>query len=248
MIVTCSIRVSKVNVYINDTAILRDIDLDIGPNGLHGIIGPNGAGKTTLLRVLAGIIGFDGSITICGLKPREAHSLISYVPSIPQTDPWARVIDILFASRYGLSGGLTWRKLDRVAVEDAVKLTGIEMFLHRTFGELSSGEQRLVCIARALARKPRVLLLDEPLAFLDVHNQYRIMNLLLQVSQNSTVIMSMHDLSYIHLFKTITVLYKGGIAYHGSPENVTRRLLEKIYNVRLGEAILGSKRVYIPLL
>ncbi len=244
----CIVTLSNVNVYIDNNTILENINLTLGPSGLYGLLGPNGSGKTTLLRTIAGILSYEGRIVICGKEPREARNIIAYVPSLPQVDPWARVIDTLLASRYGLSKGIIWSRKDLEAINNAAKITGIYRFLYRKFGELSSGEQRLVCIARALAREPRVILLDEPLAFLDVYNQYKILDLLLRISKKSTIIMSIHDLNYIHLFKTITILSKGRTVYNGPPSEVTKELLEKIYNIKLIEASLGSKRIYMPSL
>lgn len=200
--------------------ILDSIQLSIPPSRLAAIIGPNGSGKTTLLRALAGVVGYKGKTQVC--KPH------SYMPAQPQIDPLALAIDVVKAGLYGASGGLD------EAIRWAPRL-GVEGLLHKRFSILSSGEKRLVCLLRALARRPRALLLDEPLSFLDVSNQALVLRVLREYAQarSAAVLVSTHELHYLSYFDEIIVLDRGRTRFQGPPEKLGEDVVEEVYGVKV---------------
>ena len=233
----CTVHVKGLTVYAGGRRILGVEEINWG-QGMHGIIGPNGSGKTTLLRALSGIIEYKGIVEVCGRRPRDVRSMISYMPSTPLVDPLARAGDVIEAGLYGVSRGLD--------VEEAAEILGIRHLLGRRFSTLSGGEQRLVCIARAIARRPRLLLLDEPLSFLDLKNSVKVLRLLRELSRRITVIITSHEIEYVSVFDDILVLKEGSPAYKGPSSSVPKRVLEEVYGVSIEELNLRGNRVFLP--
>ncbi len=238
----CDIVLEKVSIYLGGEGVIRNVTVRMGPKGFHVIAGPNGAGKTTLIKAIAGVIEYNGLIEVCGTKPRLASRHIAYSPATPSYDPWARVIDVMEAGVYRAR-----RSLDPGEAANYLKRLGLEGYLYRRFGELSSGEQKLVDIARSLARNPKVLLLDEPLAFLDLRNQARIIRLLRELSRITTVVATMHELHFLDFSDQVIILDKGSIAYAGNPRGVPLDLLAKIYKTRISETVIEGKRYILPI-
>ena len=233
----CPVEARRLRVEAGGRAILEVGELSLGPGGLHGVIGPNGSGKTTLLRVLAGVAGHRGEARVCGRSPRQARALTGYMPQSPLVDPLATARDVVAAGLYGAP---------RQGAEWASRLVGVEGLLDRRFASLSGGEQRLVCLARALARRPRLLLLDEPLSGLDIRNAVRVLRLLRSLSRGSTIVASAHELHYIGAFDTVTLLSRGRPLYHGPPGGLEPGLLEEAYGVPVEAAVVGGVRVFLP--
>jgi len=233
----CRVRVEKLTVRAAGRTILDASSLLYGP-GLNGVIGPNGAGKTTLLRALAGILNVDGS-RVESCPPEET----AYVPPTPVVDVLARVEDVLRAGLYGAA---------RPSIDLAVKTLayyGLEDLLDRRFSTLSSGEQRLVCIARAIGRRPRLLLLDEPLSFLDIRNQVATLDLLESYARENkaTVILTTHNLEYTWRLNTLTLLSQGRPLYHGHAQSIDTDTLSRAYGVPLIRVrVEGLGAVFLP--
>ncbi len=237
----CYVTLEGVRVSYGSVNVITGVSAKLGPRGFHVIIGPNGAGKTTLLKSISGIVPFEGVIRVCGLHPRLATRLISYSPSTPSYDPWARVIDVIEAGLYNSPEGAS---LERAL--HLMRSLGAEEWLYKRFGELSSGEQKLVDLVRSMARNPRVLLLDEPLAFLDLRNQARILKLLKSLSKRITVIASMHELYFLDYSDHVILMGGGKIVYSGAPRGLLLDLVRETYNIDVVEAMLGDKRVIVP--
>ncbi|MCE4624612.1 MAG: ABC transporter ATP-binding protein [Desulfurococcales archaeon] len=233
----CTVQVKGLTVHAGGLRILGVEELSWG-RGMHGVIGPNGSGKTTLLRTLSGVIDYRGTVEVCGHSPKEARSMVSYMPSTPVVDPLARARDVIEAGLYGVSRGLD--------IEEAAEILGVRHLLDRRFSTLSGGEQRLVCIARAIARRPRLLLLDEPLSFLDLKNSVKVLRLLRELSSKITVIATSHEVEYVSVFDDILVLRDGSPAYIGASSNIPRGVLEEVYGVGIEELNLRGKRVFLP--
>ncbi len=239
------LRVENLAIEADGKTILDISELTIGEPGLHMLIGPNGSGKTTLLLAVAGVKKPSrGLVRVYGLEPRRAKHLIAYLPATPQVDPLARVRDVIQAGLYGATAG---EEEARERMREALEALGITSLEHRRFKTLSSGEQRLACLARALARKPKLLLLDEPLAFLDVSNQDKLLRILHEIiaKWKTTILMATHELHYIGTATTITLLSHGKPAYHGKPENLKKEQLEKTYNIRFKEITIGETRIFL---
>ena len=248
----CTVDVRNVKVILNGKVILNDVSLKAEPGEIFTIVGPNGAGKTTLLKALAGIIRItSGSIKVCGynLESKSVSSLIGYAPASITIDPWCKVIDALIAARYGVSNAFLPTSEDYDEAYRVSELLGITHLLNRYVGSLSGGEGKLVLIASALIRKPRVLLLDEPLAFLDVRNQALIMKLLRILSREGlTIITTSHELHLVSMYSDkVLLLNEGRVVAVGKPNEVLKRdLLETIYNTKLIDVERANQRILIP--
>ncbi|MEB3774082.1 MAG: ABC transporter ATP-binding protein [Desulfurococcales archaeon] len=211
-----------------------------GPGGLHMVIGPNGAGKTTLLRVLIGLAG-RGDRSICSMDPGRARRLLSYIPAHIDADRWARVEEVLYAAIQSSRGS-------RESMEEASRLLGVDRLWGRRFGELSSGEQRLVMVAAGIARRPEVLIADEPLSFLDIRNQASVIRAFRRLSEGVTILMTTHELLYIGYADTVTLLQGGRVLYNGPPDSLGEDLLARVYGVKVQRTLMDDGRpAFIPI-
>jgi iron complex transport system ATP-binding protein len=230
--------------YPNGTAnILSDINLDIPKGSFTGIIGPNGSGKTTLLKCLVKLLpATSGRITLAGQDPavlstREIARLVGIVPQ-----KWEASFPFT-AGELVLMGRFPYLKrfrpecaLDYQITAEAMSLTQTLHLKERPVTELSGGELQRVIIAQALAQTPRILLLDEPTAALDIHHQLEILEVIktLLKIRPLTVVAVMHDLNLAsHYCDQLVLLRHGSIFAAGAPETVlTEAGLEQVYGTK----------------
>jgi len=219
---------------------IRDISMHVEPGEIVGIIGPNGAGKTTLLRALTRVIPpRQGRILLDGRDVRQlpVKELAGNVAVVSQTVP---AVDMDVRS-FVLLGRLPhYRRFQFAATHTdietadwALDITGASTFGERIMGELSGGERQLVLIARALAQKPRLLMLDEPIAHLDIGHQVDVLDLLRRLNRDMglTIVMVLHDLNLASEYCHKLALISGGRLHrHGTPEDVIEyRTIEAVY-------------------
>ena len=222
---------------------LSGISLDVSEGLLYGIIGPNGSGKSTLLRVIGGIsrpssgaVLYDGC-SISEFSPRQAARTVAAVASgEPVIFPFT-VEEIVMMGRSPYLRPLQSESLEDIAlVAQAMERTGVAHLASRRIMELSTGERQRVLIARALAQQPKVLLLDEPTAHLDVNYQVEIMELATSLAHDSgiTTIAVLHDLNLAGRYCDMLAMIKDGqVAAEGSPgEVLTEENLLEVYGVR----------------
>jgi iron complex transport system ATP-binding protein len=224
--------------------VLKNVELRVDPGQMLALIGPNGAGKSTVLRVAGGILRptagqvlLDG-IDLATLRPRDQARKIAAVPQEGAMPPGLLVREMVALGRTPyvrvLLGPTTQ---DRDAVEWAIAAAGIEALLDRFVDELSGGERQRVILARALAQQPRLLLLDEPTANLDLHHQVAMLELVrgLTHERELAVVAAVHDLQLAALFcDRVALLHRGQIVSQGSPEAVlTAPLLQETFGQRV---------------
>lgn len=163
---------------------------------LTTLIGPNGAGKTTLLKLLLGVLTpTAGTIRIFGKNPRICSQLIGYVPQNLFYDSLFP-ITVKAVVAQGLLGSGLAKKEFQIKLAEALESLGIESLKNKRFSELSGGQRRKVLIARALAVNPRLLILDEPNANLDVDSVRALYELLAAIKRSTTVLLVTHDMSF----------------------------------------------------
>ncbi len=217
---------------------LRDVTLHVEFGCNLGIIGPNGAGKTTLIKIMLGLLtGYQGQVSIMGMSPRQAcrrGDIVGYVPQRHDVE-WRFPLTAQQVVMMGLSGktGLFRRhsKADRDYARDIMHRVGVGDLAQKPIGELSGGQQQRIFIARALAPKPRILILDEPLVGIDEVGQRRFAALMheLHESLKLTVVVVSHDLQAIAAGCNRVACLKQTIHYHDAPEGLTREVLEQVF-------------------
>ncbi len=205
------------------------------------VVGPNASGKTTLLRILAGIVPLEnGELKICGRSREKLRNLkpsfISFIPSYPEADVMATPREMIIASSGNVKVALSY-------------IPFISEFLDTKLMYLSSGQRRLACIARGFSTDPKVLLVDEPAAHLDIRMQRAVMKALRSIaSKGSIVIVTMHELHLIPLIADKVLLIKDGtVVGYGKPgEIMKKKLLEEIYETNLIEVKFERGSIYLP--
>ncbi len=232
---------------LNGAPIWSGLSLEIGQGEFAAVLGPNGAGKTTLLRAILGLLPLSaGSATVLGRRPGAAGAEIGYLPQRRSLEHGARIrgVDVV---RLGLDGarwgvplpvplsrnGRLRRDEARERVREAIELVGASSYAHRPIALLSGGEQQRLLIAQALVRRPRLLLLDEPLDSLDLTNQGAVAALVQQIcrSQDVAVLLVAHDVNPILGYLDRVVYFAGGTAVAGAPrEVITSETLSRLYS------------------
>ena len=189
--------------YPDGTLALEDINLHAHLGTTLAVIGPNGGGKTTLLKVLLGLLkGYEGEVLILGHSPERVHHMPGFVSWVPQRQrvDWDFPASLRQVVQMGLISRTRplrpYTKQDLAYVEELMEAVGIRELAPRPIGALSGGQQQRMMIARALAARPRILMLDEPTVGVDVRGQEQIMQLLddLKRRYGLTLVIVSHDL------------------------------------------------------
>jgi len=223
-----------VSVHYDGTPALADISFQLIRGEWIAVIGPNGAGKSTLFNVISGTMKpSTGQVNVYGSAP-DRHACIAYLPQRSQVD-WqfpANVADVVMMGRVGRIGLFRWpKRRDWDRVYEALDLVGMKALAKRQIGALSGGQQQRVFIARALAQEADLLLMDEPLAGLDVQSQETIFVILEKLRQHQvTVLVSTHNINLAAERFDRLMLLKNRIIGFGKPDTVfTPELLALAY-------------------
>lgn len=236
------LRAEQLECTLRGRPALRGISVEIEAGDFVGVIGPNGAGKSTLLRALVGILRPSSGRVL--LNDRDIHDIperdrarqIAFLSQNPHIGFGFRVIDVVAMGRYPYRrrlSPLTAEDLD--VMHDALEQTGTVDFKDRLITELSGGERQRVFLARALAQEPKLLLLDEPIANLDVRYQLDILDLVksLNEARGMTVVMAIHDLTWaLRYCRSVLAVKDGRLAAYGpAAVTLTRSLVEEVFHV-----------------
>ena len=208
---------------------IRNVNLTIEKNELVYVVGPNAAGKTTLLETINGMLPtFKGEVKVFGLNVqthgKQIRCNIGYVPQdfmVKPGEPYT-ALDVVLMGRYGQIGFLHHpNEADKANALAAMKQIGIAKLADRSMGKLSGGQQQKVMLARALAKNPKILLLDEPFNNLDPDSRGQIPLLITQFHQEKdlTTIIVTHDIHHmLENCNRVIVVSNGKITFDGTPE------------------------------
>lgn len=246
-----AISINDVGVRLGGHEILRGVNAQILPGEFVGVFGPNGAGKSTLMRCLLGLTPLSsGSISLFGERVGRANKSIGYMPqsraSLESTSLSARAL--VAAVEGGNRWGVPWNTcFSRDEVERAITLAGAEEYADRPFSILSGGEKQRIALAQALLGKPRLLILDEPLASLDPRNQMRMVECIsgIRKATGATILFIAHDVNPL-LGVMDRVLYVAGSgAVIGSVEEVvTSNSLSSLYGMEI-QVVRAEGKIFI---
>ena len=235
------LRVVGVTFAYQSIEVLRDVELEVDEGELVGVVGPNGAGKTTLLKTVAGVLRpkvgavYIGEREVAEMSPREIAKKVGVVPQEPTTYFGFTVFDVVMMGRNPHLGRLSLEsQRDYEVVRKALEATNILHLANRRITELSGGERQRVFIARALAQEPKVLLLDEPVANLDIAYQLETMQLLRKLVDGGIAALAVsHDLNLVSRFcDKVIMLENGRVVAAGRPEEVlTVENIRRVFGV-----------------
>jgi zinc/manganese transport system ATP-binding protein len=237
---TDMLTVERLGVSYPGRVVLRNVEFRLGRGEFCGLIGSNGSGKTTLLRA---ILGFQkataGSIRINGHEGRAGPEVVGYVPQKNFLDPdmplRARDLVALGLDGHRLGPPLPSRRRADL-IEEMLHAVDAESFVNQRVGKLSGGQQQRVLIAHALIRRPQLLLLDEPLANLDIRSVAEIVALLgrLSAEHQVSVLLSAHDMNPLLPVMNRIVYLANGRAASGRADDVVRtEVLSQLYGYHI---------------
>lgn len=219
--------------------ILHGVSFEVGEGEIFGIIGPNGSGKSTLIRALMRLVAYRGTVLYKGediatFSPQKLARTIAVVSQSPSRPPMD-VFSYLMMGRYpyhkvwefGISAE------EKALIVRLAKEFGVDSLFPRRLSDLSGGEFQMVQIVRALVQQPRLLLMDEPTAHLDIQHQVRILDWLETIKHRITVIIVLHDINLASLYcDTIMLLSQGRVEIVEKPEKaITYEKIEHVFRV-----------------
>jgi manganese/iron transport system ATP-binding protein len=212
------LRIEGLSVSLGGRPVLDGVDLAVAPGETVGLIGPNGAGKTTLLRTVLGLLRPDAGTVATG--PGRP----GYVPQKHEFT-WDFPITVHGATLNARTSTRWLRRPDRAdreAAAEALDRVGLTDLAGRPVGELSGGQRQRVLVARALARRPALLLLDEPFTGVDVPTQELLTGLLARLAEEGTaILMTTHDLAQARATCSRICLLNRTVVADGAPEDLT---------------------------
>jgi len=252
-----TLQAENIAVRIGRHTLLDGVTLTLPPGSMTVLLGPNGAGKTTLLRVLAGVLGpTSGDVRLGGTPLRDlgrkaVARRCAYLPQHTGTSFEIRVEDAVALGRYPHVG--LWRSLSRAdydRVHWALERVGLTALRHRTVPTLSGGERQRAFLARALAQEAPILLLDEPLAALDIGRQLDLLALLAELhGDGHTILAALHDLRpAMEFFPRALLLDAGRLIVDGPAEAVVfGDSFEGVFGVRVSRILgIGFSPLRLP--
>ena len=234
----CIVTITDLDFSFDDAPVLGRVNLQVERGSTLGLIGPNGGGKTTLIKLMLGLLKPSaGQILIDGLTPRHAvrrGDLIGYLPQSPRV-PSNFPLNVRQMVRLGLAGKTRmfhgYRKDDLAYCDELIERVGLAEVSTKPIGALSGGHFQRAMIARALAPKPALLLLDEPTVGIDRAGQQRFVDFLQQLksSLGLTVLLVSHDLRAVTSISDRIACLNLTLHYHDAPQHLPADLVYKMF-------------------
>lgn len=236
------LKIDRLTLGYGERVVLRDISLEVATGEMLGLVGPNGSGKSTLIRGITRLISLrDGRILfndreVRGLRREDLARVVAVVPQQAFLPELFTALEVVLMGRtphlrrFGREGAR-----DYAVAWQAMEATGTLALAERRVGELSGGERQRLCIARALAQEPKVLLLDEATAHLDINHQLEVLNLVRSLCRagRMAVVAAIHDLNMAVQYCDRLVMIAGGVIHsQGRPDEViTAASIREVYGV-----------------
>ncbi|MBI4318302.1 MAG: ABC transporter ATP-binding protein [Chloroflexi bacterium] len=221
------VTLDQVSFRYNGELVLEKVSVDLKPGDFLGVIGPNGSGKTTLLRIILGLLKpQSGAVYLFGQKLSQFQhwEKVGYVPQLPGYRTLrfpVTVEEIVGMGRIGrFSFFFSFGREDKQAIDEALQVVGMVEHRHRLISQLSGGQQQRVFIARALASRPSLLILDEPTVGVDIEMQGRFYELLrnLNRQRNLTILLVSHDVDVVEKEVKSLASLNRRLVYHGTAQ------------------------------
>ena len=234
---------------------LEDISFALGAGKLVGLIGPNGCGKSTMMRCISRIYEpTSGTISVAGkdvlhMKPAEVAKLVATVPAELGSTFNMTVMDMVVLGRYPFVDRLWWETPeDERITREALRTFGLDGIRRRQLSLCSSGERQRALIAKAYVQEPRLMLVDEPTAHLDMKYKLQVMEYLRRMARSDmTVLVAEHDISLMARYcDTCIIMKKGRIVTIGDPKEViTEELIRDVYEVDSRVGLDADGEIYV---
>ena len=245
------INLEHVRIQFGRRIILQDMSLSVNQGEFVVVLGPNGAGKSTLLKLLLGLLKpSTGVVRVLGRPPRRGYDAIGYAPQhrTLEADLALRARDVVGFGLDGNRWGTGFPSSQRDAIIDKALLEVDAFdFANAPVGQLSGGEQQRLLIAQALLTNPRLLLLDEPLANLDINHEQEIVELVSRVcrARNVAVMLVTHDINpLLPVVDRVLYMANGHVAMGSPDEVITSATLTELYGSPV-EVVQALGRVFV---
>lgn len=254
-----SICVKDLGFSYGSHRVFQGLSFEIPDGCLVNVLGPNGVGKSTLFRCILGLNqNYTGQILVNGkdlktLSVKERAREVSYIPQTHASVYDYEVLDVvLMATGNELKMLSNPGCAQRKRAYEALERVGIADFAHRTYTQISGGEQQLVLIARAIAQNAKTIVMDEPTSALDYGNTLRVLSCVKQLAREGlSIVQSTHNPDHAFLYADKTLVLKNGrVDAYGDPRDViTSELISGLYGVDVEvNSLYGDKvRVCVPL-
>ncbi|MET1124036.1 MAG: ABC transporter ATP-binding protein [Archaeoglobaceae archaeon] len=245
------LKVLDVEVELRSRKVLKGVSLEVEEGELAAVLGPNGAGKSTLLRTVFGILKPKRGVVLFDGRRIELEDVARVAAYLPQETPETklRVIDVVLLGRTPHMTGI--RRASREDYEIALRSleeVGLAGYEDRTFDELSGGEKQKVLLARLFAQQPKVMLLDEPTAHLDLAAQIEIMRIVRKrVDEGCSALISVHDVNLAATFADKVIMLKDGVVrYAGGIDVISEESVRDVYGINAIVRRVGRHVFVIP--
>ena len=224
----------------SDEPVLRDLSFEAHEGKLTVVVGANGTGKSTLIKSILGLNKASGSVMFDGIHrgsftTKLMFSWIGYMTQESAMLTGLNVFNVVLLGRLGTLG-IKVADEDIRKVDDILRLLELEQLAERPFYALSGGQRRLVDVAQTLVKDPRILIMDEPTANLDLYNELQVLELVKAYTRQrgSTTLVTLHDLNIAARYADRVILLKDGMLFRdGSPKDVlTEEAIEAAYGVK----------------
>ncbi|WP_448852955.1 anchored repeat-type ABC transporter ATP-binding subunit [Corynebacterium frankenforstense] len=241
------LEIRELSVTLAGRTVVEPTDLDVEAGEFVGLLGPNGAGKTTLMRAVLGLVPATGRASLAGATGRALRRCVGYVPQRHDVN-WDYPLSVhacVLGGRLGLRPVFRGPgETDYTAAAEALARVGLSALAGRTIGELSGGQRQRVLVARALVRRPDLLLLDEPFTGLDHPATEELLGLFARLcAEGTTVVMSTHNLPEAQHSCSRLILFNRTVRADAAPDSSLLRSTEPwtaTFGVRPESPLLAS--------